>query len=210
MTGLRRSSHSSNPLQLVTKTMLEELIGLVSKLNIDNFSKILLRAVLSLLYHGCLRISEVTVSPTTDHAIKQTDLTFLVKPPSITPQALSITLQTFKHSRSSQTIQVSKSSSPSICPVTLLAQYYRVRGRNKRVFCLQSGDPLTRQQVTAWLKKLVAISSFRNLRINTHSFRIGRTTDLVLHGKVSDAYIQHVWRWSSAAYKKYIKSIVVL
>ena len=40
MTGLRRSSHSSNPLQPVTKTMLEELIGLVSKLNIDNFSKI--------------------------------------------------------------------------------------------------------------------------------------------------------------------------
>ena len=210
MTGLRRSSNFSNPLQPVTKTMLEELISLVPKLQIDNFSKSLLRAVLSLLYHACLRISEVTVSPTTDHAIKETDLTFLVKPPRITPHALSVTLQTFKHSRSSQTIQVSESSNSSICPVTLLAQYYKVRGQNMRVFCLRSGEPLTRQKVTTWLKKLVALSSFRHLRINTHSFRIGRTTDLVLHGKVSDAYIQHVGRWSSAAYKKYIKSIVVL
>lgn len=210
MQGLKRISHIAQQLQPISFSMLRELESLVPSLHTDYYTKTLLRALMSLMYHACLRISEVTVSPTADHAIKAEDLVFMGKPPLLLPQFVSITLQSFKHSKESQTIRVSSSPQKDVCPVTLLGEYYALRPSSRYVFCHPSGAPLTRTFIMGWLRKLVALSSFSSQRINTHSFRIGRTTDLVIAGKVSDTYIQHVGRWSSSAYRKYVRSIVIL
>lgn len=210
MRGLQRMAHLRQQLQPISYNRLLELENLVFQLYTDVYTKTMLRALMSLLYHACLRVSEVTVSTTADHAIKTADLVFMGKPPVRTPDAVTVTLQSFKHSRSSQTIQVYRSLNKAICPVLLLHDYYQLRPTSRYVFCHPSGSPLTRQFITKWLSQLVAASSFRDQKINTHSFRIGRTTDLVLQGNVSDTYIQHVGRWSSTAYRKYIRSVVVL
>lgn len=210
MTGLKRDGRSHDQLQPVSSTMLKELINLVPCLKTDNYTKILLRSVMSLLYHACLRVSEITVSPNADHAIKQEDFNFHLRPPSREPDAISMTLKTFKHSRSTQTIECKKGKIPAMCPVKLLAKYFSVRPKSRYLLCDKSGQALSRSWVAHWLRKLVLSSSFKHQKINTHSFRIGRTTDLVLEGKASDTYIQHVGRWSSTAYKRYIRSIVVL
>ncbi len=50
---------------------------------------------------------------------------------------------------------------------------------------------------------------WNQLPINTHSFRVGRATDL-FDSKHSDSYIQEVGRWSSNAFKCYIRPHYVL
>jgi hypothetical protein len=44
---------------------------------------------------------------------------------------------------------------------------------------------------------------------NTHSFRFGRATDMATQG-YTDIQIRMAGRWSSAAYKKYIKPHIIV
>ena len=208
--GLKKSSQGSRKLDPISEIMLLELMSLVSSLKTSRYIRLLLRATMAALYYGCLRISEVALSGAQDHAVQEDQVNFKIKAPRTTPTAVRLTLLSFKHSRAPQTIEIRRTDHKTFCPVKLLWEYYQTKPPGKYFFCVDSGTAITRGFVMKWLSKLVACSSFSGRKINTHSFRIGRTTDLVLKGGVSDAYIRHVGRWSSDAYRQYIRSIVVL
>ena len=208
--GTKRMSQSGSQLDPITAPMLLELIHLVDTLSTTSYNKALLRALMSLLYHGCLRISEVAHSGTTRHALKEDQVTFAVKTPRRVPDKLIIVMTSFKHSKATQTLEIRPSLTKAICPIRLLREYQALKPASTHLFCDKQGVLISRQFVIDWLQQLVRRSSFRSKRLNTHSFRIGRTTDLVLQGGVSDAYIRHVGRWSSNAYMKYVRSVVVL
>lgn len=211
-TGLRKSlaADESPRLQPITFIMLKELIALVDNLRTSRMEKSLLKAVMSLMYHACLRISEIGKSNSAKHAIRSKNVRFSTRPPSAYPNKLTITLTSFKHSKGSKTLEIRAIKDHRICPVRLLQEYVDAKKPSVTLFCNNQGKPITRSYVMTRLQELVAMSSFRLKRVNTHSFRIGRTTDLVLKGGVSDAYIRHVGRWSSTAYLKYVRSVVSL
>ena len=209
MIGMKKSVPSRAKLHPVTLPMLRELIGLVQHLSTSPFTKLLIKTLMSVMYHGCFRISEIASSKFSNHAIQRNDLHFDVKPPRVEPEKISLTLRSFKHSGEQQTIELMPSDEKRLCPVRLIWQFLQIRLECPYFFCDETGKPVTRTFLMQWLRLLVSKSSFSQKRISTHSFRVGRTTDLVLQG-ASDAYIRHVGRWSSNAYLKYVRSVVVL
>ncbi len=97
------------------------------------------------------------------------------------------------------------------CPVTLLVAYLGVRRHLGGPLFVKHG---TGQAITrGWFcnKRRLCLDYFgwNQLPITTHSFRAGRATDL-FDSKHSDSYIQKVGRWSSNAFKRYIRPLNVL
>ena len=75
---------------------------------------------------------------------------------------------------------------------------------NEQFFIFQDKEPVKPSHVRTILRKL-----FDNLRLNsivygTHSFRIGRTSDLIKYGYNIET-VKLMGRWKSNAIYKYIK-----
>ena len=94
----------------------------------------------------------------------------------------------------------------SICPVTAVAAYLEIRPQtnSKALFLHILGTPMSRSFFVRHLRVLLAATPYKGEKFNTHSFRIGRATDMLLAG-ASDATIQKIGRWSSNAYRKYLR-----
>ena len=95
------------------------------------------------------------------------------------------------------------------CPVKLLQKYLALRPSGPGpVFVSTHGKPITRQQFLGALHSSVRFRSLDPSLYNTHSFRIGRSTDMMVQG-YSDAQIRAVGRWKSDAYKRYIRPDII-
>jgi site-specific recombinase XerD len=203
MAGLKKTVAQGFPLQPINHRMLSELLQLLDGLPrraVPDYTRLLIKTVMSTLYFGCLRVSEVAISGLANHAIHWDKVTFQTSPPRAYPSSVTFTLLSFKHSKQPQSIRIQATNQPT-CPVRLLWDYHTMRPKSPYLFCDDRGNPISR--------KLVHRSSFSSKRVNTHSFRIGWTTDLVLKG-ASDACVRHVGGWSSNAHLKYIRSMVVM
>ena len=210
MTGLRKSLGLSIQLNPITLPMLAELIGLSRNLPTTRYIKHLIASVMSLMYHGCLRISEIASSGSADHMLRSDQVQFSFRIPNLKPSSVTITLLSFKHSKAPQKIQILPATDVTFCPVALLWKFNCLKPNSTYFFCDEMGSPITRNFFVSWLRHLINQSTFKGKKLNTHSFRIGRTTDLVMEKGASDAYIRQVGRWSSNAYLKYIRPTLIL
>ena len=87
--------------------------------------------------------------------------------------------------------------------------YITLRGTSKGPLFIKSNKvPVNIKTFRDCLKFCINRSGFDDRRYNTHSFRIGRATDLSQEG-ASDSTIKSAGRWTSAAFKKYIKPAFV-
>ena len=123
-----------------------------------------------------------------------------------------IDFKSYKHSKNTiRLLSIPASNNREICPVKLLKKYLHNRPPSIRttLFLTSAGKTVTRKFISEALTSILKHSPYSHLNINTHSLRIGRTTDLVMSGRVSDAKIQQLGRWSSEAYKKYIRPHIV-
>ncbi len=95
--------------------------------------------------------------------------------------------------------------------VTLLVAYLGVRRHlGSPLFVNQgTGQAITRGWFCNKRRLCLDYLGWNQLPINTHSFRAGRATDL-FDSNNSDSYIQEVGRWSSNAFKRYIRPHYVL
>ena len=168
----------------------------------------LLAALFTFMYFGLLRVSEVakTVGPT-DH-----NLAFDQVATTAGNQVLLVNFKSFKHSKSKSTpAKISAISAPH-CPVKLFANYVLLRGlgyKASKVFCHADFSPLTRDYISKTLNSILNLTIYTRVRYNTHSFRIGRATDMASQG-ASDQQIMMAGRWKSLAFKKYIRPTVIL
>ena len=90
------------------------------------------------------------------------------------------------------------------CPVKAVTEYLAVAPRASTAFCHIDTAPVTRQQVTAVLEKCLKRTGLDTKTFKTHSFRIGRATDLSVKGCPDDV-IMKLGRWSSDSFKRYIR-----
>lgn len=83
--------------------------------------------------------------------------------------------------------------------------YLSVPGDSPGPFLLfQSGQPLSRQLLTSWLRQIVASVGLPG-NFSSHSFRIGAATVAARQG-IPDHLIQALGRWTSNAYRLYIRT----
>ena len=92
----------------------------------------------------------------------------------------------------------------ALCPFSALLRYYslrRARGPGP-LFVLSDGRFLTRALVVGFLR--AAFPHIPPSRLSSHSFRIGGASRLCALG-TPDATIQAMGRWSSAAFRRYLR-----
>ena len=209
--GLKNISPQAKRLQPITCHILLDIFTALNKLHLSHYNLILLRAIMSLLYWACLRIGEVATSVHDDHVLGLDQVQFIYGPTSGKPESLQINFRSFKHSKgNTPSIILSQQDNKFTCPVTALHQYVSIRPNlNRRaLFITCLGPMVARSFVVDNLHKALKHTTHLGSLFNSHSFRVGRTTDLVLQGR-SDAFIQKVGRWSSTEYRKYIHPQVI-
>ena len=147
------------------------------------------------MYHAALRISEICLTNTPQHIIQFNS----VKCNS--NSTIELHLTSFKHSTSTTTLIIH-------CTQKLYKQFKRylaLRGNHAgALFCHPNRKPITRLSLVNQLHNQLLELNLNPNEYNTHSFRIGKTTDMSNSG-FSESQISSLGRWKSDAYKKYIK-----
>ena len=200
--GIKKNAKVKDKLLPINHKLLEKIL-IMSDNIASNYKKWMFKAMLLLLYHGCMRVCEIVKSPSNDHALKFKDLSIIHK--NIEPRALKLTLATFKHSKESVSFKIRKQDNANFCPVQVLLQYVKLRGhKDGPLFINENGKPANRQFLASHLKSFVKKLGLTPSSYNTHSLRIGRTTDMAAAG-VPEQIIKATGRWGSDAFTKYIR-----
>ena len=153
------------------------------------FSADMLRSMYLFMFHGFLRVGEVTKSHN-NIALSQF---------SITMQSVTITFYRAKH-LVGPPISVSIPASGGIyCPVSSSA------GNCARpTFLFWGFSTVTTSMFNGWLDRSLHHCSLASLSVKSHSFRIGAATHAASLG-YTDIQIQKMGRWKSNAFQKYIR-----
>ena len=168
----------------------------------------MLAAAFCLAFHGLLRVSEYT-SPSAR----------LFRP------RLHATVGDLQWSHSSYTFHLKRSKTDQCghgttitlykcsgltCPYRSMAQYLAHTDtkapHTTPLFHFADGHPLTRRTLLKHLRRLLQRAGFQAHNFNTHSFRIGGATSAAALG-IPYHSIQQRGRWSSDAYKHYIRQL---
>ena len=187
--------------------LLKHLILALRRVCGSNYESLVFSTAFSIAYFGMLRVSEIAVNSRSDesgHALNLDDVSF-----SENCNTLHIRLLSSKTDQKhrSVTLFVSKQPDSDLCPVRLLQSFLKLRfsglnGSNK-LFVHVDGACLSKYQFSSVLQMCLQFCDIP-LHIRSHSFRIGRATDLARFG-VEDDHIKQCGRWSSDSYLRYIR-----
>ena len=157
-----------------------------------------LKVLFSTMYHAALRVSETCPSKLTDHALRLSNLVVL-------KNSILITFVSFKHSAGETVSLKLLKSNVKGCAVSMLKSWLKMK---KTSSDLLFDDPtlptLSRGYVALKLKLVLQRLGLDPGLYSTHSFRIGKTSDLAING-ASGEQIRLFGRWKSRAYHTYTK-----
>lgn len=204
MKGIRNSeTRSTAPLLPITKDILVNLLSQVQFVISDDYSRKLLKALFLLTFHACLRVGEAVISKSDCHTLQLADLSFGISHNLCT---LQLNFKSYKHSGNlSPNFTLISAPRPELCPVQAMRSYLMVRGSDPGfLFVDRDFIPLIRARFLSHLKLCLVHAGFDSTRFNTHSFRVGRATQMATD-KVDEATIKISGRWKSNAFSKYIR-----
>ena len=201
LTGLTKLGPPKKQKKPLTWALLGRVVGSLSEAHAD-YEVRLYRAVFILAYFASLRASEYTHSSTSNHTLRLKDVAFSHADEGT---KLILTLSSFKNSKRPARLVVSPSGVHNLCPVKAVKDFLKVRKSGvEQLFTKRDGSRLSRHLVAKTLKGCVRSCGLNPEDFDTHSFRAGRTTDLVEWG-ASDAVIRESGRWGSNAFLEYVR-----
>ena len=199
--GVGNCSKISRKLLPIGFNLLIKLVDHTSSV-VGKLEKACLKAVFLLQYYGCLRIGELVKSGKAKHMITMENLKFFFDGNALT--GVKITLATFKHSDKEAEFKI-RATGTAYCPVAALLDFCELRGLAPgRVFLQKNRSEFARDFIAKHLKVFVGRLGLDVGLHNTHSFRIGRASDMAAQG-VPDHIIKKTGRWKSSAYTRYIR-----
>ena len=172
----------------------------------------LYKAIFAFSYYGMMRIGEVTLS---EHVVRAKNVHVATN-----KDKLLVVLYTSKtHSRRHRPQKIKITSNKSECsghyaqryfrPFAVLRKFIAMRGPfdadEEQFFIFHDKQPVKPVQATHVLKLMIQRLSLDNTLYSMHSFRIGRTSDLIKFKYPLDV-VQRMGRWRSNAVLKYIRS----
>ena len=167
------------------------------------YLKIMYTALFSTAYFGLFRIGELTIS---EHVIKARD----IHVSKSKTRVLIILYSSKTHGRDSrpQEVRLNKNKSKGLCPVSNMLDYTQIRpgysDDNDPLFIFSDGTPVKAAQVQNVLRTILKALDLNPKNYDTHSFRIGRATDLSKMGQTVDT-IKKCGRWRSNAVYEYLR-----
>ena len=206
--GLDKSNPARKPRDPITLDILHKLIDSTSFILHDTYTICLYKALFSSMFYMCTRVGEVANSHGNCNNILQLSDISLRTPPKSSPYFV-VSFSKFKHNKTSRVHSIPvKPSNPPYCPVTLLQNYLRMRGQSPGpLFRLKTGQPLHSTQLSHTLHKSLRWAGLDHSTFGTHSFRIGRCSQLAKDG-ASEPYIKFMGRWHSDAFLGYVRPSV--
>ena len=194
-------SHSM-PLLPITRSNLHLLVRTIPLAVRSPYLQCMLKALFLLVFHACMRAGEAVVSSEDYHTLNISHVQEVVHNDK---QAFKLTFPSYKHCNESTTTLLLPGLEPQVCPVLALRTYLQCRGNHQGpLFLNENKLPVTRSAFSSHLKSCLRIAGLPPHRYNTHSFRIGRATQLA-EDNAPQSVIQSVGRWHSSAYQKYIR-----
>ena len=175
------------------------------------YLEIMYKALFALSYYGLMRVGETTKSP---HVLKaknvflgeNKDNVLLILDSSKThdestrPQRIKITANNIEKS--------GRYLNRHFCPFKLINKFMKIRPGyttdDEQLFVFSDGSPVTPLQVSTVLKLMIKNLNKDEKLYGMHSFRIGRTTDLIKYN-YSIEEVKLMGRWTSNIIYKYIR-----
>ena len=202
--GALKLRGSNDPRLPILPHTLSDLIYSCDSVFHDPYDAALMKAVYSLMFHAFLRVGEAaTRSPSEISKVLQfSDISFT----NAHSPSMSVFIRHYKHNKSKDPFVIHiSSSSHSPCPVALMKSYIQMRGKQPGpLFCFKNSLPLNQSTFKALFKRSLAFLKLDPKHYLPHSFRIGAATHAARSG-LSAAEIQYLGRWSSSAFKHYIR-----
>ena len=199
--GIRRVqgiSHCRLPRAPITTYNLIQIHNLLYSGSYSVYQRRLYWSASTLAFFGLLRVSEYTC-PTT--CIFSAEHNLMTRDVYINLGVIRLNIKVSKTDpfRQGCTLFIGPTND-LFCPVAALSRFLELRGTTAGpLFRFNDGTFLTRQRIATLLKK-----SCDNIRINTHSFRIGGASALSAAG-YSDSQIQVIGRWNSNCFVRYLR-----
>lgn len=188
----------------ITLNILEQLVRVLPNVCNSSYETALFKASFLLAFFGFLRVGEFTCIS------KRGDASRVLGIGDIKSEAGGKSVEvTIRYSKTDQsgrsTTLVISARDGEFCQVRALANFTRIRPHiGGQLFVHFGGDPLTRYQFDAVLKKGAQLLGLPLRGISPHSFRIGAATSAAICD-MSVEEIKSMGRWQSAAVKIYIR-----
>ena len=169
-------------------------------------------------YFGLFRVSELTTT-NSNHAVKVCDVQLGQNKKKILfilcsskthgkfahPQMIKITTKEFKNGQYSH---VPADARQSFCPYNMLRNFLTIRpkyrSKTEPFFVFKDFTPVMDVHMRSTLHLMLKLMGRQEDLFNCHSFRIGRSCDLLKFG-VSVDTIKKLGRWSSNAVYAYLR-----
>ena len=175
------------------------------------YLELLLKTMFSLAYYGMLRVGEITSSP---HNIKACNVHVGNNKDKI--MLVLYTSKTHGEESGPQKIRISaapmkgnKTDNKLFCPFKTVIKYMDTRGpylsEQEPFFILSDRSAVKPNQLRTFIRNVLDKVNLDSLLYDVHSFRIGRTCDLVKFG-YSIEQIKAMGRWKSNAVYRYLKN----
>ena len=169
----------------------------------------LLQTIFAVSYYGLFRIGELTVG---DHQAKACDVHVAGNKDKI----LIVLRSSKTHGRESRPQEIKITSNEKVkksinfCPFHLMKTYIQYRGGDlsddEGFFIFSDGTGVKPTNVRIVLRTILSKLNLEPKYYDTHSFRIGRASDL-LKFQVPISRIKQIGRWKSNAVFKYLRDL---
>lgn len=203
--GCRRSRKQNDNRAPISKDLLTSICVKLSEICSSHYEILLFKAAFTLAYYGLLRISELVYTGPmhTDRPLQLRDISY-----DLHNKTLFIQIRKSKTDQSGKAIKLKiyPAGEGNICCVHSVLAFMKARPKSEGyLLCHQNRAPLTRYQFSSILAKSISKLGLSPVFFKTHSFRIGRATDLAIEGVNTDT-IKKLGRWNSNAFCKYIRN----
>ena len=204
--GLKRTAKCKKVRLPITIDILQGILTKLSAVCFDTYEATLFSSVFVLACFGFFRIGEITAASKTD---KQAHRRLSIQDIKWVGGG-DVLLIHVRYSKTDQlgkgtTLKLTKQNHANLCPLRLLKRFLVLRPAFPGpLFCHRNGEPLTRYQFSAVLRRALYLLNPQLKNYTTHSFRLGAASSAAKWGW-STEQIKRSGRWSSDAYKVYVQ-----
>lgn len=190
----------------ITISILNRLVASLPYITSSPFEKTLYQAMFLLAFNSFARIGAITSNNSTSHsrALQYSDVN--IHSLRGEPNKVSVTFRFYKHNLTASPYTISFAHGPTdFSAVSSLVEYFKIRGNYAGpLFCHADQASVTRVTFDRCLHRALSFCKSDGSRFKGLSFRIGAAT-YATQNNMSDSQIRALGRWSSNAFRKYIR-----
>lgn len=171
LAGVRRERPCCDSRAPLSRVELVSLCHVLDSENQSSYDRVLFKAILTLSFFGCLRLSEAVGK----HALKFGDV-------RVENGCVWLVFRSYKKKRDHLPVSVRvRAEGDVVCPVRMIGRYLEVRprdsGMGKPLFVFASGVAVSPRHFTGLFARWVRVVCDADRVVSSHSLRIGGATN---------------------------------